>query len=53
MVSPVENNRNIIMTRCACASKVYSSVFVCLSVCVECYSGSRINEVQVRVSKGF
>ncbi len=26
---------------------------VCLSVCVDCYSCSRINEVQVRVSIGF
>ncbi len=41
----------------ACASEVYGSVFVCLcvcvSVCVDCYSCSRINEVQVRVSIGF
>ena len=26
---------------------------VCLCVCVDCYSCSRINEVQVRVSIGF
>ena len=26
------------MPRCACASEVYGSVFVCVSVCVECYS---------------
>ncbi len=38
---------------CACASEVYGSVFVCLCVCVDCYSCSRINEVQVRVSIGF
>ena len=37
------------MPRCACASEVYGSV----SVCVDCYSCSRINEVQVRVSIGF
>ncbi len=43
----------IIMPRCACVSEVYGSVFVCLCVCVECYSCSRINEVQVRVSIGF
>ncbi len=63
----------IIMPRCACASEVYGSVFVCVcvcvcvclcvcvfvcvcvcvSVCVDCYSCSRINEVQVRVSIGF
>ncbi len=47
----------IIMPRCACASEVYGSVFVyvsvCLSVCVECYSCSRINEVQVRVMARF
>ena len=43
----------IIMPRCACASEVYGSVFVCLSVCVDCYSCSRTNEVQVRVSIGF
>ncbi len=41
----------IIMPRCACASEVYGSVFVW--VCVDCYSCSRINEVQVRVSIGF
>ena len=29
------------------------SVFVCVCVCVDCYSCSRINEVQVRVSIGF
>ncbi len=44
----------IIMPRCACASEVYGSVFVCLSVCVSvCVDCSRINEVQVRVSIGF
>ncbi len=43
----------VIMPRCACASEVYGSVFVCLSVCVVCYSCSRINEVQVRVSIVF
>ncbi len=36
------------MPRCACASEVYGSVFVC--VCVDYFSCSRINEVQVRVS---
>ena len=25
------------MPRCACASEVYGSVFVCLCVCVDCY----------------
>ncbi len=39
---------NIIMPRCTCASEVYGSV--CVTVCVDCYSCSRINEVQVRVS---
>ncbi len=43
----------IIMPRCECASEVYSSVFVCLSVCVDCYSCSKTNQVQVRVSIGF
>ncbi len=43
----------IIMPRCACASEVYGSVFVCLSVCVDRYSCSRMNQVQVRVSIGF
>ena len=40
------------MPRCACASEVYGSVSVCvcLSVCVDCYSCSRINEVQVGVA---
>ena len=37
------------MPRCACASEVYGSVFVCLfvclSVCVDCYSCSMINEL--------
>ncbi len=32
-------------------SEVYGSVCVC--VCVECYSCSMLNEVQVRVSIGF
>ena len=42
------------MPRCACASEVYGSVFVCLSVCVSvCVCCTRINEVQVRVSIGF
>ncbi len=45
------------MPRCACASEVYGRVFVYMyvSVCVsvDCYSCSRINEVQVRVSIGF
>ena len=36
---------------CACASEVYGSVCVC--VCVDSYSCSKINEVQVRVSIGF
>ncbi len=40
---------SVIMPQCACASKVYGSV----CVCVDCYSCSRINEVQVRVSIGF
>ena len=45
----------IIMPRCACASEVYGSVFVCVcvSVCVDRYSCSRMNQVQVRVSIGF
>ena len=30
---PPKNN-DIILPRCACASEVYSSVFVCLSVCL-------------------
>ncbi len=37
------------MLRCAYASEVYGSVCVCVCVCVDCYSCSRINEVQVRV----
>ncbi len=41
----------IFMPRCACASEVYGSVFV--RVCVDCFSCSRISEVQVRVSIGF
>ena len=42
-----------IMPRCASASEVYGSVFVCLCVsvcvcvCIDCYRCSRINEVQV------
>ncbi len=51
--SKIKTINIIIMPRCACASEVYGSVFVCLSVCVDCYSCSRINEVQVRVSIGF
>ncbi len=47
----------VIMPRCSCASEVYGSVCVsvcvCVCVCVNCYSCSRINEVQVRVSIGF
>ncbi len=45
----------IIMPRCACASEVYSSVFVylCVCVCRLVYSCSRINQVQVRVFIGF
>ncbi len=39
--------------RAKCASEVYGSVFVCLYVCVDCYSCSRMNQVQVRVSIGF
>ena len=37
---------------CLC---VYLSacVCVCVCVCIDCYSCSRINEVQVRVSIGF
>ncbi len=50
-----------IMPRCACASEVYGSVSVCIcvsssvcvSVCVDRYSCSRMNQVQVRVSIGF
>ncbi len=48
----------LFMPRCGCASEVYGSVFVCVCVyvsvsVVDCYSCSRINEVQVRVSMGF
>ena len=52
----------VIMPRCACASEVYGSVVcVCVCVCVcacvcvrvDCYSCSRINEVQVRAFIGF
>ena len=35
------------MPQCACASEAYSSV------CVDCYSCTRINKVQVRVSIGM
>ncbi len=47
--------RYTVVCLCVCvASEVYGSVFVCLcvcvSVCVDCYSCSRINEVQVQVS---
>ncbi len=56
-----ELTQRFVMPRCACASEVYGSVLVCLCVCVsvclcvcvDCYSCSRINEVQVRVSIGF
>ncbi len=56
------------MPRCPCASEVYGSVCVCVCVCararavpcraggrvgVDCYSCSRMNQVQVRVSIGF
>ena len=44
------------MPLCACAGEIYGSVFaVHVSVClyVDCYSCSRINEVQVRVSIGL
>ncbi len=52
---------HVIMPRCAHAQSRYTVVClcVCVSVClcvcvsVECYSCSRINEVQVRVSIGF
>ena len=59
---PEDSNKLlIIMPRCACASEVYGSVFVCLCVClcvcvcvcVDRYSCSRMNQVQVRVSIGF
>ncbi len=43
----------IIMPRCAYAQARYTVVCVCLSVCVDCYSCSRMNQVQVRVSIGF
>ncbi len=33
-VSPLYTYTMIIMPRCACASEVYGSVFVCLSVCL-------------------
>ncbi len=40
---------SVCVSVCVCAG-----VSVCLSVCVECYSCSRINEMQVRVSShGF
>ena len=32
---------------------VYTVVCLCVCVCVDCFSCSRINEVQVRVSIGF
>ncbi len=35
--------RKVIMPRCACASEVYGSVFVCLCVCVDRYNCSRMN----------
>ncbi len=38
--------RYTVVCLCVCLS-------VCVSVCVDCYSSSRINEVQVRVSIGF
>ena len=37
---------------CVCAC-VRACVCLCVCVCVDCYSCSRINEVQVRVSIGF
>ncbi len=43
---------SVVMPRCACTSEVYGGVFVCVSVCVDCYSCSRMNDVQVRVSIG-
>ncbi len=49
---PSMPTHTVVMPRCACASEVYGSVFVCLCVCVDCYR-CRINEVQVRVSIGF
>ncbi len=43
------------MPRCVCASEVYGSVFVslCVCVCVDYYSCSMMNEMQVRTSIGF
>ncbi len=48
------------MPWCACASEVYTVVCVCVcacvracvcvSVCVYCYSCSRVNKVQVKIS---
>ncbi len=49
----ISKHVHIFMPRCACASEVYGSVFVCLCVCVDRYSCSRMNQVQVRVSIGF
>ncbi len=42
--------RYTVVCSCVC---VCVCVSVCLCVCVDCYSCSRINEVQVRVSIGF
>ncbi len=39
------------MPRLRMRSEVYGGVFVC--VCVECYSRSMINKMQVRASIGF
>ncbi len=48
LASLVVRGESVIMPRCACASEVYGSVFVCLCVCVDCYSCSRMNQVQVK-----
>ncbi len=36
------SHKVLVVPWCACASKVYCNVFVCLSVCVDCYSCSTI-----------